>query len=107
MRRSSFVLLAILLVVAAGMARPVAGWLGSGGQATVAALAPATPTPSLGSTPQTVAELPNDNDGDVQDYDQVPLVVISFLFLGLLVAGSVGFYLWRRTRQTRAGRQTE
>ncbi len=108
MRRTSFVLLAVLLVVAAATARPVAGWFGSGGQATtVTALAEATPTPSLGSTPQTVADLPNDNDGDVEDYDQVPLVVISFLFLGFLVAASLGFYLWRRTRRAKAGRQTE
>ena len=107
MRRSSVVLLAVLLVVAAATARPVAGWFGSGGEATVTALAQATPTPSLGSTPQTVADLPNDNDGDVQDYDQVSLVVISFLFLGFIVAASLGFYLWRRTRRAKAGRQTE
>jgi len=107
MRRSSFLLLAVLLVVAAGIARPVAGWFGSGGQATVTALAQATPTPSLGSTPHTVADLPNDNDGDVQDYDQVALVVISFLFLAFVVAASLGFYLWRRTRRVKAGRQTE
>ncbi|MET7279484.1 hypothetical protein ABZS29_14710 [Kribbella sp. NPDC005582] len=106
MRRSSFVLLAVLLVVAAGVARPVAGWFGSGGQATVTALAQATPTPSLGSTPQTVADLPNDNDGDAADYDQVALVVISFLFLGFVVAASLGFYLWRRSRQAKVARQT-
>ena len=103
MRRTSVVLLAVLLVVAAATARPVAGWFGSGGQAKVTALAQATPTP--GSTPRTVADLPNDNDGDVRDYDQVPLVVISFLFLGFLVAASLAFYLWRRTRQAKAARQ--
>jgi hypothetical protein len=109
MRRTYVVLMTALLVAAAAGARPVAGWFGAGGLASVTAVAQAsatpTPTPSLGSTPQTGVEPPGVGDGDPQDYDRTPLVVISFLFLGLLVAGSLGFYLWRRTRRARASRR--
>jgi hypothetical protein len=44
---------------------------------------------------------PGVNDADARDFDRTPLVVISFLFLGVLVGGSLLFYLWRRNRRTR------
>jgi len=61
-----------------------------------------SPPLSAGSMSRPLADLPNDNDGDAADYDQVWLVVISFLFLAALVGSSLGFYLWRRSRKSRA-----
>jgi hypothetical protein len=45
---------------------------------------------------------PGDSDADAQDFDQVPLVVFSFVFLADLVGGSLLFYLWRRSRKSGA-----
>jgi hypothetical protein len=72
-------------------------------QTVTAAAGPATdtPSPTLGSTPQPGVNPPGVNDADPKDFDRVPLVVISFIFLAALVGGSLLFYLWRRSRQTR------
>jgi hypothetical protein len=71
------------------------------GQIPVAIQAAAdTPSPTLGSTPQPGVNPPGDADADPSDFDQVPLAVGSFLFLGALVGGSILFYLWRRSRQS-------
>jgi len=63
--------------------------------------ASASPSPTLGSTPQAGVNPAGAGDGDANDYNRVPLVVGSFLFLALLVGGSLLFYLRRRTRETR------
>ncbi|TDD19521.1 hypothetical protein E1218_23950 [Kribbella turkmenica] len=60
-----------------------------------------TPSPTLGSTPYPGVNPPGDADSDPSDFDQVPLAVGSFLFLALLVGGSLVFYLWRRNRRSR------
>jgi hypothetical protein len=72
------------------------------GQIPVGIQAPAadTPSPTLGSTPQPGVNPPGDADADPSDFDQVPLAVGSFLFLGALVGGSILFYLWRRSRHS-------
>jgi hypothetical protein len=98
MRRLWVLLLAgfvLLLTSAAGSA--------DFGQSGVAVQAPVadSPSPTLGSTPQPGVNPPGDTDADASDFDQTPLVVISFLFLALLVGGSLLFYLWRRSRSTR------
>jgi hypothetical protein len=63
--------------------------------------AEATPSPTLGSTPQRGTDLPGSADGDSQDFEKTYLAVVSFLFLAFLVGSSVLFYLWRRSRKTR------
>jgi hypothetical protein len=102
MRGVCFLLLSGLAVVGTFAVLPTArGSADRGSQTHVAAQAPAavTPSPTLGSTPQLGVNPPGDADADPSDFDQVPLVVISFVFLGLLVGGSLLFYLWRRSRR--------
>ncbi|MFB6719439.1 hypothetical protein ACFCV3_04730 [Kribbella sp. NPDC056345] len=89
MRRLYVVLLAGLFIVAAAGARPIAGWVGSGGEAASVVQAQVSPTPSLGATPQTGANPPGAGDGDAQDFDLAPLVVIGFIVLIVLIGGAV------------------
>ncbi|HEY4567940.1 MAG TPA: hypothetical protein VIH10_00700 [Kribbella sp.] len=64
-------------------------------------------SPTLGSTPQAGVNPAGPGDGDANDYSRVPLVVVSFLFLALLVGGSLLFYLRRRTRESREAGQRQ
>ncbi|GAB3932854.1 hypothetical protein GCM10029976_039400 [Kribbella albertanoniae] len=101
MRRLYIVLLAGLFIVAAVGARPIAGWIGSDGQAASVVQAQASPTPTLGATPQTGPNPPGAGDGDPQDFDQAPLVVIGLIVLIVLVGGMVLLSGWRRRRGSR------
>jgi hypothetical protein len=104
MRRACVLLLTglVLVVTLAGVPTAV-GAADRDGHIRVAGPAPAAdvPSPTLGSMPQPGVNPPGDADADASDFDQVPLAVASFLFLGLLVGGSLLFYRWRRSRQTR------
>jgi len=102
MRQLRVVLIAGLLAVFTSFGfSPDAGATPIVHKAAVSFPAVDSPSPTLGSTPQPGVNPPGDSDADADDFDQVPLVVISFLALGLLVGGSVLFYLWRRSRPTR------
>jgi hypothetical protein len=104
MRRLRILLLAgLVLVVTSAGVHATAGSADRGGRTRAAVQAPVadTPSPTLGSTPQPGVNPQGDTDADPSDFDQTPLAVISFLFLGLLVGGSLLFYLWRRSRRTR------
>ncbi|GAB2642630.1 hypothetical protein [Kribbella swartbergensis] len=91
----------LVLVATMAGASAAAGATDHTRQSPVSVQAPAadTPSPTLGSTPQPGVNPPGDADADPSDFDQVPLAVGSFLFLGALVGGSILFYLWRRSRQ--------
>jgi hypothetical protein len=103
MRRLYVLLLTGLVLVVTFAGFRTATGADRGGQIRVAepAFAADVPSPTLGSTPQPGVNPPGDADADPSDFDQVPLAVASFLFLGLLVGGSLLFYLWRRGRRTR------
>jgi len=58
-----------------------------------------TPSPTLGSTPQTGVNPPGDNDGDPADFSQVAWGVVAPLTIVVLVGGSLIFYFVRRTRR--------
>jgi len=97
------VLIGLLLAVTSVGLRAAAGPVALRGDSRASTMARAAPSasPTLGSTPQPGVNPPGDADADPSDFDQVPLIVISFLFLGMLVGGSILFYLWRRSRRTR------
>ncbi|WP_433167378.1 hypothetical protein [Kribbella sp. CA-247076] len=103
MRRLCVVLLTglVLLLTPAGVSAAAAG-----GEQTQVVQVPAadSPSPTLGSTANPGANPPGDADADASDFDQVPLAVGSFVFLALLVGGSLVFYLWRRNRQSKEER---
>ncbi len=61
-----------------------------------------SPSPTLGSTPQTGVNPPDDNDGDAADYSQVSLAVLAPLTIGVVIGGSIVFYLVRRSRRNRS-----
>ena len=103
MRRACVLLLTGLVLVVTLVGVPTAMGADRGGGIRVAGSVPAAdvPSPTLGSTPQPGVNPPGDADADPSDFDQVPLAVASFLVLGLLVGGSLLFYLWRRSRRPR------
>ncbi|TWD84068.1 hypothetical protein FB561_5241 [Kribbella amoyensis] len=68
-----------------------------GGDEIGAGVSAASPSPSLGSTPQPGVEQSGDNDGDAADFSQVPLAFAG-LAIVVIVLGSVAFYLRRRQR---------
>jgi hypothetical protein len=93
----------VLVATSAGVSAAAVPADRLGRSGAIAAQVPAadTPSPTLGSTPQPGVNPPGVNDGDARDFDRTPLAVISFLFLGALVGGSLLFYLWLRNRRPR------
>jgi LPXTG-motif cell wall-anchored protein len=90
----------VVVITAAGLFLSVGG---SGvaeraGRGAAEVQAVASPSPSLGSTPQPGVNPPGDADADADDFGQAPLILIAFGILVVLVAGGVLFYR-RRQKQ--------
>ncbi|ADB33257.1 hypothetical protein Kfla_4221 [Kribbella flavida DSM 17836] len=97
---ATMVLLAGWQVPAAG-AEPAYGVVAGAPAADSPTTSPSQ-SPSLGATVTPPASLPDDNDGDPDDFTQAPIAILAPLALAVIVGGSAAFYLFRRNQRRRS-----